>query len=362
MSRITAYREREKERRKTIAAAVASIILHALIILGIAFFLYWHPALIPLPEEEEDTPLEITIVDPEPPKPVEPMYVATTSTQKVETPPENAPFESDNDTRAASPLPATGDAPVPSTEGEESPTLELENRDYTPGKLDSPAAPPVAPSQPSQPVPPQPQQEPQPTPTPEPPKPEEKPQPTPEATATPKPVEALALLEPPTPRAVETPRPTPPQEQQPQEKPPEQPRPPSPPQPSVLPGYQPQTRVTRLRGSVSNRGRASVDAVATPLGRYKKMLSDAIGSRWYYYVNEQLTLLHTGTVDLRFIVRRSGKVEKVEVIRNSSNESFASISVRAVMDAEIPPIPEDIVPMLDNGRIEIEYSFTILPN
>ena len=32
------------------------------------------------------------------------------------------------------------------------------------------------------------------------------------------------------------------------------------------------------------------------------------------------------------------------------------------MEAEIPPIPKELVPMLESGRIEIEYSFTILSN
>ena len=128
------------------------------------------------------------------------------------------------------------------------------------------------------------------------------------------------------------------------------------------PGYQPQTRITRIRGNISNRGRAAVSATATPLGRYKKMLSDAIGSRWYFYVSEQMGLLNVGTVEVRFVVRENGKVERVQVLRNSSNESFAACTVRAIMEAEIPPIPKELVPMLEGSRIEIEYSFTILSN
>ena len=31
----------------------------------------------------------------------------------------------------------------------------------------------------------------------------------------------------------------------------------------------------------------SVEAEATPIGRYKKAVADAIGSRWYYYVDEK---------------------------------------------------------------------------
>jgi TonB family protein len=63
-----------------------------------------------------------------------------------------------------------------------------------------------------------------------------------------------------------------------------------------------------------------------------------------------------------FVVRENGKVENIRVVRNSSNESFAACSVQAIMEAEIPPIPKELVPMLANGRIEIDYSFTILSN
>ncbi|MGA7216584.1 MAG: TonB family protein, partial [Terrimicrobiaceae bacterium] len=176
-------------------------------------------------------------------------------------------------------------------------------------------------------------------------------EPKPEPKFTPRPSTQLALLEPPKPQT--TPRPESAKAVQQQKQQPQAPQP---------PGYQPQTRITRIRGNISNRGRSAVSATATPLGRYKKMLSDAIGSRWYYYVSDQIGLLNVGTVEVRFVVRESGKVERVQVLRNSSNESFAACSVRAIMEAEIPPIPKELVPMLESGRIEIEYSFTILSN
>ena len=128
------------------------------------------------------------------------------------------------------------------------------------------------------------------------------------------------------------------------------------------PGFQPQTRITRIHGNISNRGRSSVEALGTPLGRYKKMMSDAIGSRWYYYVNDQIGLLNVGSLTVSFIVEKSGKVTNVKVESNTSNESFAACSVQAIMDAEIPPIPDELSPMLEGGRIQIDYTFTILGN
>jgi hypothetical protein len=105
-----------------------------------------------------------------------------------------------------------------------------------------------------------------------------------------------------------------------------------------------------------------VDAVGTPLGKYKKALSDAIGSRWYYYVSDQISILAVGTLTIRFTVLQSGKVVGLQVLRNSSNESFASVSIRAILEADIPPIPPDVAQHLENNAIEVDYTFSILAN
>ncbi len=322
---------RVNDRKKTAAAAGLSVIVHLLLILLIAVMLGFRPE-IPPPPPPDEAPVEITLLDAPVPNPkTAPEYIATTESQRVDKPPENPAFESDKDTLAASALPASGDAPLPTMDGETAPGISFENRNYTTGLEPKPAAPPPRPEQET--TPPQPKVE------------------ETEAVPTPRPVSQIALLEPPKPKTEPKPEPPKPVERTPAK----------PSQPSA-PGYQPQERVTRIRGNISNRGRASAAANATPLGRYKKMLSDAIGSRWYYYVNDQIGLLNIGTLDVRFVVRADGRVERIKVVSNSSNESFAACSVQAIMEAEIPPIPKEIVPMLENGRIEIEYSFTIISN
>ncbi|MEY2906189.1 MAG: hypothetical protein RLZZ408_660, partial [Verrucomicrobiota bacterium] len=145
--------------------------------------------------------------------------------------------------------------------------------------------------------------------------------------------------------------------------PPSPAQPPSPPVTSgtsgATKGYQPETRQTVIRGNISNRGRSSVAAEATPIGRYKKAVADAIGSRWYYYVGERMGLLSIGTVDLSFKVSPTGKVTGLKVLRSNSNESLTDCSVRSIMDAKLPPIPPDVAATLQNGCLEIDYSFTI---
>jgi TonB family protein len=325
MSTMTLTTWREEHGRKTVGALIASVLIHFLIILLVTLALAFRPPVF-VPQADE-APVELTIVAPESQPKQKPSYVATSESQRADQLPEDAPFESDKDTRAASPLPATGDAPVPSQDGTENPALSFENKDYTAGPQARPSTPAVQPRQ------------------------ETAPESKAEPKFTPRPSTQLALLEPPKPQTTPQPQSAKAVQQQQQQT-----------QVSQPPGYQPQTRITRIRGNISNRGRSAVSATATPLGRYKKMLSDAIGSRWYYYVSDQMGLLNVGTVEVRFVVRESGKVERMQVLRNSSNESFAACTVRAIMEAEIPPIPKELVPMLESGRIEIEYSFTILSN
>lgn len=322
----TTIRQPDDSRRETVVAAILSVLIHILVALSFAVFVAIPAFEAPRPVPDR-TPLEITLIPPVPPKPAAPQFVRTTPAAEAPKPPKDAPFESDNDTRAAGNAPASGSEPLPSVAGKDVPGMDFENRKYTAGTKPQPAA------QPAQPV-----QTPQPTPAPA----EATPEPTPVVPG------QLALLDIPKPRPVPSP----------------QTRKPAaiPPAPPASAGYQPETRITRIRGNISNRGRPSVDAVATPLGRYKKMVSDAIGSRWYYYVNDQIGLLNIGTVDIRFTVLPDGKVRGVEVLRNTSNESFASVSISAIVKAEIPPIPPEVSKLLENGRIEIDYSFTILGN
>lgn len=329
---------RESRRRQALRALLLSIFLHLLLIACITFFLSLTP---PEPEAiPEEEMLEMVFVDPPPPAVDPPIpTLATTEDQRSERAPETPAFESDKDTRAASEAPAAGEAPLPTQQGEEVPGAQFDNREYTAGEQPQPSAPAAQAARQSPPTEQAEQKPSEATPA--------EPLPTPRP-----PASEIALLQPVRPR--ETPRPTP------DTPPTEPPSPQALPQPRAATGYQPQTRITRLKGNISNSGRSAADAAATPLGRYKKQISDAIGSRWYYYVNDAIGLVNVGTVEIRFVVTNTGKVERVQVLANSSNESFASTSVRAVVDAEIPPIPEEILPMLQGQKIEVDFTFSIL--
>jgi outer membrane biosynthesis protein TonB len=355
---------RKLERRRTVISFIASVLIHLLLLLIAIIVFAMNPEWFqrPEPEPDADEPIEFTMLPPPEPEPEEKMFVNSSQTEVADAPPPDAAFESDENSIAASERPPMDQTPVPTTDGEEERSFQLRDQMLTLGPAPMPQLPqPETPEQRTEISPDVLPSEPMPTPLPTA---TATPEPTPEETPeVPMPEQSdLQLLDPeekPTPTPTPTPEPTPTPRETPE---PEVRRAEAPTKPSspIAPGYQPESRTTRLTGGISNKGRASVAAEATPLGKYRKMLSDAIGSRWYYYVADLIDLVNIGTVEIRFVVRSDGTVEGVRVLKNSSNESLASVSVRAVIEAEIPPIPPEVVQELEDGRLEVDYSFTIV--
>lgn len=351
------------ERREIAFSFGASLFLHLLMFLLFAGILAAGlRGMRTMPEPVAEQEIEITFLPPEPPKPVEekkqePRFVDTGSVPEAEEAPPDPVFESDKNTRAASEIPGAGTLPVPNQEGRESEFMELENRSLSL----APPAPP-APSAPAEQARQQEKARPVETPAPEP-TPLPTPQPTPRSTPEPRREEIrrppradeLALARPMEVRKAEPPAPPNVRQEVRRAEATTPARPAS-------PGFQPERRATRITGGVDNRGPSSVAAAGTPLGKYKKALSDAIGARWYFYVSDQISLLQVGTLTLRFTVQQSGKVTGISVLRNSSNESFASVSIRSVMEADIPPIPPEVAEHLENNAIEVDYTFSIVGN
>jgi len=328
----------KRERRKLWLAIIASLFLHVVVALSLAAF---NSSSGPLPAEE-DTPVELTMIDlsatPPPSASVNPPFVATDPAKESPQEPKQKTFESNANSLAASNVPASGDLPLPSQEGKDRPFVQMETQELA---LPSVAA----------------QAQPTPRPTP---KPTPAPTPKPEPSATPEP-EQFAMLKatPPPPlrdpaEAEATP-------------PPEAATPTAPPVARPIPdsaasGFQPQKQETRIRGRITNRGPSSVDAVGTPLGKYQKQVSDAIGARWYYYTKQKMDLVTIGTAHVAAEVDPDGKLRNLRVLSNNANEAFANVCLQSFQEAKIPPIPPDLIATLPGGKLPVDISFTIFAN
>src|SRR6266436_7646488 len=326
------------DRNKITLAVFGSLVLHILIILTASKLALGRDT--SLPVKKEETLPELTMLDAAPPEPQkqERQYLRTNDDQKTDQKPADSMFESDKDTAAASEKPAEGNAPVPTQGGKETPDIGFKDEQYSLAEKGSAFSTDPA----RQAVP---QQEQLKEEKKEESKPEETPTPTPAPTPTPEVItsdEELAML-----RPTPTPRPTP--SRQTVRVPQRQSAPPT--------AYRQEQRVSRMQGNINNRGRSSIAAIGTPKGRFEKAVQDAVGSRWYYYVRERGDLINIGTVEIRFYVRPDGKVEDVKVLRNSSNETLASTSLQSIIEANIPPMPAELAPLLTEDRMEFMMSF-----
>jgi len=290
--------DHEYDARTVLWALLAAILIHLMVAFLLAVFGGVFSPAAPM----EEKPVQLTFVD-LPPTPLVPKnsaFMETDESKQSAEPPKEKTFESNANSIAASELPATGEAPLPSQTGKDRPQPSV-----MPQENPTPSAAP----QPTQPPP---------------------------LTA----AEQFAML---------TARPTPAVE-------------PSTAPASMRSAYRALKDRTRISGNISNRGSSSVNALGTPLGRYEKILKDSIGSRWYAYVDQKRDLISIGTLQLRFSVDRSGRVKNLKVTENTSNEAFANICLQSVLEAHLPPIPDDVADALPSEGLEAVENFIIYPN
>jgi outer membrane biosynthesis protein TonB len=306
------FRDHEYETRTVLLALLAAILIHLLVALFLAAYSGIFSPTIPV----EEKPVELTLVDLSPAVPKNSAFVETDESKKAPEPKEKT-FESNANSIGASELAATGELPLPSQAGKDRPFMDLETHQHsleTKGAQPQPSAAPQENPKPS--AAPQIQQSP--------------------VTA----AEQFAML---------TQQPTPAAE-------------PSAASQQTRSAYRAQKERTRISGQITNRGVSSVNALGTPLGRYQKFLLDAIGSRWYAFVEQKRDLINIGTTRVVFVVDRDGHVKNLKIIENTGNETLANVCIQAVQDAQLPPMPDDLATTLPADGFPMDIPFTVFRN
>ena len=150
--------DRRNEARKVLWAFLAAIFIHLVVA---CFLATWGGIFSPaLPASEK--PVELTIVDLSTPPPIAPKNSAFMETDESKQPadqPKEKTFESNANSIAASQLPATGGIPLPSQQGKDRPSVDLETHQYSLANEGAQPRPSVAPQES-----PKPSEAPQPTP------------------------------------------------------------------------------------------------------------------------------------------------------------------------------------------------------
>jgi outer membrane biosynthesis protein TonB len=306
--------DHEYNARAVLWALLAAIFIHLVIAFLLAVFGGVFSPALPI----EDKPVQLTFVDlsPVPLVPKNSAFMETDESKKSAEPPKEKTFESNANSIAASELPATGEAPLPSQTGKDRPFVDLETHASS---LQMNGAQP------------QPSAAPQETPA---------PSAAPQPTLQPAPISAAEQF------AILTARPTPAVK----------------PSTAAASAYRAYKDRTRISGRITNRGVSSVNALGTPLGRYMKFLLDAVGSRWYTYLDQRIDLISIGTTRVVFTVDRSGEVKNLKVVENTANEALANVCIQSIQEAQLPPMPDDLAATLPAEGLDMDIPFTIYPN
>lgn len=298
-----------RERTSPFWAFFFSLLIHGfLIILFGATLAQWHSYQKKTPAFKKNPEVIFDLS----PLPQERPIVDTPAAAPLEKAPDHSPFQSDKNTTASSELPPTGESPLPTQQGREQDTLSFQETERSLNKNIPHTSPPSSETRPQG-------------------------------------LQAdikNALLSPPAVSTETT--------------------------PSLAPNEtaiahlsvaaknsEASTRASMLRGSISNKGPAAVNAEATRLGHYKKALTTAINSSWSYFIDHHLESLNIGTATVSFYITQEGKVELLHLTSNTSNPAFADHCLKLIMGTKLPPIPPDVAATLQGKRLEVEYRFTI---
>src|ERR1700751_10760 len=118
------------KRKKITLAVIASLVLHLFLFLAVVgYYTIFPPPANPKGAEDQDTP-QLTILDTPPDKEQQP-YVRTEDDQKTDQKQDNAPFQSDKDTAAASEKQSNEQAPLPTQDGKSLESLMFRNNDFS---------------------------------------------------------------------------------------------------------------------------------------------------------------------------------------------------------------------------------------
>ena len=125
-------------------------------------------------------------------------------------------------------------------------------------------------------------------------------------------------------------------------------------------GFTPPAQATQSRGSISTKGENSVDAEATPAGRFMRQVTSAVEKRWHELFSRQKPDAgNAGYLKVRFYVSKDGKPQDLMFVEKTGNALIEDLTLDAILKAEIPVMPKELVPLLEGGRLLVEYDIVI---
>ncbi len=120
---------------------------------------------------------------------------------------------------------------------------------------------------------------------------------------------------------------------------------------------------TKSRGGVTERGdQGSVDAEATPEGRYAKVIHEKVGLVWNRKMSTIRGLTGVGTVEVEFEIDPEGRISGVQLVDpGKANPILEDVCLSAIMAAKLPPPPQELIEEmrdpLTGGKMRRRFTF-----
>lgn len=124
-------------------------------------------------------------------------------------------------------------------------------------------------------------------------------------------------------------------------------------------GFSPEKLQNQTNGTLSNIGQNAVDAEGTAVGAYKAKVRNIVSRMWHKYRLQHGDYVTYGILRLECRIDRNGKVHDLKVVENNANTVLAEFSLKAILDADLPPMPEEVVQELGPLGLQMQYDMII---
>lgn len=124
-------------------------------------------------------------------------------------------------------------------------------------------------------------------------------------------------------------------------------------------GFSPQERMSVSNGTISNLGNNAVDAEATESGKYQAKVRAAIARKWHQYRAENGDFVTYGFLKVKCRIDRNGNVHDLRIEENKANSVMADFSLRAILDADLPRMSEEVAEEFGPRGLELDYDIII---
>lgn len=113
-----------------------------------------------------------------------------------------------------------------------------------------------------------------------------------------------------------------------------------------------------IKGGITNRGKASVEAADTPMGRYMAKVNTAVSQKFNPACMRARDRITYGTVQVEFDVNPKGGVENLRIANNGTSHAIMQdLVLGVILESKLPPIPDELQEYLIGNRLHISYGF-----